>query len=448
MRLTLSVLGLGITIGLALHSQPRRIVLFVDPCNEDARVEVSAFHAAAERCSAEVFAVTSDAMADALKEGGRDNGGILRAPAAGDEIDWAAHILGDGAKIEAVLCGSDGGLACAERLQHTLLPQCSNGIDPARRDKYLANERLRRARMAVAAQAVPKDWQSAEDFLTKLVSDDGLLAVLKPRRGTASVGVFVARSMEQAREIYTVLSNSLVSIDTSELQASNQVVVQELLDGDEWIVDTVSRGGEHKVVALWRYDKGAANNAPFVYFGAQLMPATAAEADLIEYACSTLDALSWKWGPAHIEIRRTRDGPRLIEVNAGRCNGLDFKLLADLCYGYNQFDATVDAFLCAERWEALPSEPPLCLECRAWLVTLVSHVGGNLVRVRHVDKIKAMRSLLAFEPCAMQPGESIRHTTDLDTCAGVALLAHRDGEVLAEDYEKLRALQSSMFEVV
>ena len=28
---------------------------------------------------------------------------------------------------------------------------------------------------------------------------------------------------------------------------------QELLDGDEWVVDTVSRQGEHKVVALWRY---------------------------------------------------------------------------------------------------------------------------------------------------------------------------------------------------
>ena len=37
------------------------------------------------------------------------------------------------------------------------------------------------------------------------------------------------------------------------------------LMGAEWVVDSVSRGGQHKVVALWRYDKGSANGAPFVY---------------------------------------------------------------------------------------------------------------------------------------------------------------------------------------
>ena len=46
---------------------------------------------------------------------------------------------------------------------------------------------------------------------------------------------------------------------------------QEYLRGDEYVVDTVSRDGEHKVVALWRYDKRAANGAPVVYFGMELI---------------------------------------------------------------------------------------------------------------------------------------------------------------------------------
>eukprot|EP00966_Prymnesium_polylepis_P132177 3056348-Prymnesium_polylepis.1 len=46
-------------------------------------------------------------------------------------------------------------------------------------------------------------------------------------------------------------------------------VVQAYLCGDEWIVDSVSRGGEHKVVGLWRYDKGLRNGAPFVYLGVE-----------------------------------------------------------------------------------------------------------------------------------------------------------------------------------
>jgi hypothetical protein len=38
-------------------------------------------------------------------------------------------------------------------------------------------------------------------------------------------------------------------------------------------VDTVSREGKHKAVAVWRYDKGEANGAAFVYFGAEPMGA-------------------------------------------------------------------------------------------------------------------------------------------------------------------------------
>jgi hypothetical protein len=57
----------------------------------------------------------------------------------------------------------------------------------------------------------------------------------------------------------------------------------------------VSCKGEHKVVALWRYDKGETNGAPFVYYSAELMAAGgAAEGALMDYACTVLDALGWR----------------------------------------------------------------------------------------------------------------------------------------------------------
>ena len=59
----------------------------------------------------------------------------------------------------------------------------------------------------------------------------------------------------------------------------------------------------------------------------QLMPcAGPKERALVEYAFATLDALGWRWGPAHIELMSTVDGPRLIEVRGMRCrflNGCD-----------------------------------------------------------------------------------------------------------------------------
>lgn len=50
------------------------------------------------------------------------------------------------------------------------------------------------------------------------------------------------------------------------------MLLQEYLQGVEYVVDTVSRNGVHKCVAIWRYDKREFNGAPFVYFGMQLLP--------------------------------------------------------------------------------------------------------------------------------------------------------------------------------
>ena len=201
------------------------------------------------------------------------------------------------------------------------------------------------------------------------------------------------------------------------------------------------------MVALWRYDKGRINGAPFIYFGAELMPSGEAPPSLVKYALDTLDALSWRWGPTHIAVRMTTHGPRLIEVNTGRCNGLDFRLLAELCYGYSAFDATAEAFLSPDDgFPQLPPLPPERLECHARLVTLVSHVSGRVAGLRHLDEIGRMTTVLSFEPEAAE-GDTIRHTTCLNTCAGTALMAHRDRALLAKEYARLRQLQSTLFEV-
>lgn len=39
----------------------------------------------------------------------------------------------------------------------------------------------------------------------------------------------------------------------------------------------MSRDGEHKLVAVWKYDKRSVNNANFVYFGMSLMPTDSEE---------------------------------------------------------------------------------------------------------------------------------------------------------------------------
>mmetsp|Transcript_8739 Transcript_8739/g.25942 ORF Transcript_8739/g.25942 Transcript_8739/m.25942 type:complete len:112 (-) Transcript_8739:9-344(-) len=76
---------------------------------------------------------------------------------------------------------------------------------------------------------------------------------------------------------------------------------------------------------------------------------------------AVLDTLGWRWGPAHIEVKQTSRGPVLVEVNAGRFNGVDFGLLADVCVGHNAYDVTLDAYFDQAAWAALPALPPRAL---------------------------------------------------------------------------------------
>jgi len=310
------------------------------------------------------------------------------------------------------------------------------------------NEVCRSAGMAVTKQALPASWQEAESFLKRLWLESGGLsgvrAVVKPRRGQASVGVFSVCTLEEAQAAYHALSAHQVSTDATEVESG--AVVQEYMDGEEWIVDTVSRAGEHKVAALWRYDKGEANGAPFVYFGVEAMSSVEAH-DLMQYAFEALDALTWRWGPAHIEIKRTIDGPRLVEANVGRWNGLDFKLIADLCYGCNAYDMAIAAYQNEQVFAALPTQPPVHLRCAGRIVTLVSSVSGSLVQCCHAEQLAQLQSLVLFEPFASDEGDDVRLTIDLDSSAGYAHLIHSDPAVVEADYGTLRGLQSSLFEV-
>ena len=325
--------ALGALVGGPPVMPRKRGLLFVDPCEYERALLVDSCARHGIECVELWSEPLLGALAanDALPAGALERARARLAPEAGAETAWASRELGD-LELLGVLCGSDAGLASAERLQHALVPRRSNGIQPARRDKRLMNEALAEADLPVAAQCATSDWAEAEHFLRSLGSP--LRAVLKPRRGQSGMRVGLATSIEGAKGMWSALRSERVSLD-EDVPAG--ALLQECLVGDEWVVDTCTADGEHKAVALWRYQKGAANGAPFVYFCDELRPmAGEAECQIVQYALGALDALGWRWGPAHTELKMTEDGPRLIEVNAGRFNGIDFKSIVDVCVGASQ----------------------------------------------------------------------------------------------------------------
>lgn len=87
------------------------------------------------------------------------------------------------------------------------------------------------------------------------------------------------------------------------------VLCQEFLRGKEYVVDHVSRDGEHKAVMIWVYDKRPMHGSAFVYFGCIPVDSESAEAKiLIPYVRGVLDAMEIKNGPTHCEVMMTPEG--------------------------------------------------------------------------------------------------------------------------------------------
>ena len=256
-----------------------------------------------------------------------------------------------------VVSESDCGTQDAERIASTL-GLVGNGISPHLRNKYLANEKLRERGIPSVKQAWASCWEEAEDFLDNVLwaDSDGVhtQCVIKPYRGVASDGVSLCNSMEEARQAF----DRLYMKPQFGGGLNERVLIQEYVTGTEYAVDTVARDGEIKVVALWRYRKLPFNGAPFVYQCSELVSADGEyEAGVCDYCVDVLQALGVRWGPTHTEIMCTADGPRLIEVNAGRFHAQHFYPIVRGCLGYDALACTLDSFFNPEAFDAIPDRP-------------------------------------------------------------------------------------------
>lgn len=344
----------------------------------------------------------------------------------------------------AVFAGAELGVKLADALTDALglegnVMKHSN----ARRNKYLMGETLRGCGVRAVKQVKAQTWAEAEAFITHDLKPEPFEVVLKPLESAGTEDVVLCLSMEEAKRTFEGI---LGKINGLGLQ-NEEVLLQEYLEGDEYVVDTVSRNGEHKVTAIWKYDKRRVNDAAFVYFGLSLVPAEGIVNDLIDYQFQVLDALGIRNGPAHGEVKFCRGSPVLIEVGS-RCHGGEgaWVPIANICVGYNQVDAAVDSVLDAEAFAKLP-ERPAKLQAYGCEAMLVSYKNGVLKSTPGIAEIEKMPAFLKKE-IFVEPGDNVRQTIDMFTTPGSIMLTHKDRDVLEANLARIRELEvDGLFEL-
>lgn len=324
----------------------------------------------------------------------------------------------------AVLAGSESGVLLADYLSEKLgLRTNGTALSLCRRNKYEMVERLRACGIPAARQFFArreKDLLRAEEI--------GFPLVLKPLDSAGTDGVFVFRSSEELSRAYREVLGKK-NIFGAYIR---EVVVQEFLEGIEYVVDTVSRSGRHLVTDVCVYEKVKANGRERIYDTMKLVDF---REDLASYFFRVLNALGIQNGPAHGEIMLTSKGPRLVEVGA-RLAGVGWPALVRLATGYGPIEATIDAYLNPRRF-LQKQRQGLTKKGEAWMVVGISRNEG---RLRHPLSLvsQGLKSLISEH----WEKKRLRKTVDLLSAPGYFQLFHRDPEVIARDYRRYRERES------
>lgn len=333
--------------------------------------------------------------------------------------------------VQFVVGGCELGLELADQLSEGL-GLSSNGTkySTTRRDKFLMLERVRETNLSV-----PRQFKSSklDDVTEWIASHCSWPVIIKPTRSFASDCVSLCATDAEVEEAFGRIMN-----EPNKLGLTNTaVLVQEFLQGTEYVVDTVSIDGLHRVAAFWRYSKPT-GKSPFVCYDCMefLQSDGPIQDRLFSYATAVLDALEIRNGPAHCEIIWVDDAPVLVEVGArltAPLNAIMGRMCSDIC----QLDLAVEAYL----------KPKTFLARQPSSYGLTKRAANFFLMPKKMGRLKALPRLQEIEqlPSFHKMSVGVKPGDVVSRVIGVVTLIHTQRDVLQDDIVKIRRLEEDGF---
>ena len=341
-----------------------------------------------------------------------------------------------------VVPGTENGVILATRLANDLNLLCNpiENIDAYTLKDEMQNKLAENNLRSIKGQVV----HSIEEAVNYYDNENLNKVVVKPTLGTSSVGV---RLCADKQEMINALEEGFNSVGYygNELK---EFVVQERIDGDEYIVNTVSCNGTHRITTIWKYTKIKTSEGGNIYDHAiTVNELEIGESELVEYAYDVADALGIKYGTIHGEFMIDENGPVLIEVNCRPMGpSLDSKFM-DRISGQHETDSALDAYLNPEKFNFERLKGYKMHEYGIIKTTIVPEdilaKSSPFASIGiHLKSLSEMRLISLEEP-------TIFHKTqDLATSGGAIFLAHEDYTQIQKDLNFIRDIEKRAFQLV
>ena len=268
--------------------------------------------------------------------------------------------------------------------------------------------------------------------------------VIKPLYSAGSVGVRICLNKdEMIKAVQEVLEQR--GYYGNEF---DEVLIQERIDGMEYVVNTVSCDGIHRLTTIWKYHKVKTEEGGIVYdYDEIIADLGLGESQLVEYAYDVADAMGIKYGPVHGEYMIDENGPVLIEVN---CRPMGSSLepeFLDRISGQHETDSSLDSYLNPEKFHKKLNEGYRLFSYGV----IKSLIVPNDVIVESSPITYISSKLKSFYKISLNIHEDYQpflKTQDLESSAGDIYLVHEDFNQVINDVNYIRTLEKQAFQLV
>lgn len=357
----------------------------------------------------------------------------------GDVLQLAKHLME--LDVLAVLPGIETGVLLADQLADALFPNHGKSVpSQVKRDKFLMQQRLKHCGLASINSV---KVSSLDEALTAVSTLGGFPVVLKPLNSGGADCVTLCLNEEELRQscANTLNKNNFFGIYNEE------VLLQEFMRGQEYVVDTVSCEGSHYTVNICRYEKEIINGA-FVYKTVEYLPPTGEIAELlIAYNNQCLDAFGITVGPSHSEIYITDRGPVLVESGARLHGGKSGPLTIEECSENSVFQLVAEAYLDPLSFKEKTNEPN-SFRKYAKAICFINRRSGI---VKSVAAMEGLRNFSGFFDLQMfyKAGQSVTATKDLYSSPGWCVITAYTKDELNRLSDEIRYLdtQEKLYQV-
>ena len=340
-----------------------------------------------------------------------------------------------------ILPGADLGVELSVRLAEDLgLPGNRAERLPAMTNKFLMHKKLIDRGVRGIRGKIVHNWDEALLYYRQ----EGFKGcVLKPYRGASSVDVRICDSEEELKIAFDEVFTEGNYMGGEE----EGMLLQEKIAGTEYIVNTVSYAGRHKISAVWKHSKKKVAGGGMVYnYTETLSRLETGCTSLIRYAFDVLEALGVEYGNVHSEFMIDEKGPVLIEVNC-RPMGSDMSAeFLDKIWGHHETDLALDAYLYPDAFCNDISAPfrPLAKGLKKHLIT---DKEREILSAPILSIIRHQKSFVKGR-LGKAVSDRLARTVDLDTSAGVVYLANEDERQLARDRDFLERAEARYFDML